>query len=98
MADENARAKELQAKGAELKAESVKEAYAHQGHPTPTQAENDLAALGVTFESHEDDGSGPSPEPRLVIHRQAESGKPGAGYATRSAAQTEQQAQPPRKT
>jgi hypothetical protein len=29
-----------------------------ESRPTPTQKENDLAALGVHLESHEDDGSG----------------------------------------
>jgi hypothetical protein len=32
-----------------------------KGKPTPTQEENDLAALGATFHEHEDDGSGPDP-------------------------------------
>lgn len=90
-----AHAKEQAKKGAEAKAESVKEAHAHQGKPTPTQEENDLAALGVPFESHEDDGSGPSPEWRLTVTRQAEPGKPGAAYTTRS---TEpHQPQPPKR-
>lgn len=31
--------------------------------PTPTQEENDLAMLGVHIDEHEDDGSGPEPNP-----------------------------------
>jgi len=32
-----------------------------KGKPTPTQEENDLAALGAHILEHEDDGSGPDP-------------------------------------
>lgn len=32
-----------------------------RGRPTPTQAENDRAALGEHIAKHEDDGSGPDP-------------------------------------
>ena len=86
MADATAQAKEQQAKGAELKQKSVEEAYGHQGKPTPTQEENDLAKLGVTLEEHEDDGSGPSPEWKTTITRQSEAKKPsGGGYQTRAA-------------
>jgi hypothetical protein len=97
MADDvTAHAKEQQKKGAEAKAKSVEEAYGHQGKPTPTQEENDLAALGVAVDPHEDDGSGPSPELRLV--RQSEAGKPaGSGYTTRSATPTEHPAPAPAK-
>ena len=96
MTDVPARAKEIQAKSAERKAKSVEETYGHQGRPTPTQEECDLAALGVPFETHEDDGSGPSPELRLVRHSEA---KPsGGGYTTRSTAPEQPQpAQPARK-
>lgn len=87
MADATAQAKELQAKGAELKAKSVEEAYSHQGKPTPTQEECDLAKLGLTLETHEDDGSGPSPKYETVITRQSEPSKPSGGnYQTRAAA------------
>jgi hypothetical protein len=87
MADATAQAKEQQAKGAEAKAKSVEEAYAHQGKPTPTQEECDLAKLGVALEEHEDDGSGPSPQIKTVITRQSEAKKPeGSGnYQTRTA-------------
>ena len=93
MADANAQAtahaKETQAKNAEQKQKSVEEAYAHQGTPTPTQEENDLAALGVPFDTHEDDGSGPSPEFKMTITRQSEPQKPQTGgYQTRSSGAT----------
>ena len=57
-AQATAQAKEQVAKSTELKAKTVEEAYGHQGTPTPTQEENDLAKLGVPIETHEDDGSG----------------------------------------
>jgi hypothetical protein len=67
-----------------------------KGKPTPTQEENDLAALGHTFTDHEDDGSGPDPN---VQSRSLEGNKPG-GYQTRHVqsrpAATHQQ--PPRRT
>lgn len=86
MTDTAAQAKEQLKKGAEAKAKSVEEAYAHQGKPTPTQEENDLAALGVPFEEHEDDGSGPESEFKITRTRQSEAGKPSGGsYTTRSA-------------
>ena len=78
-------AKEQVKKGTEAKAKSVEEAYAHQAKPTPTQEENDLAALGVPFDEHEDDGSGPEPEFRMTRTRQSEPGKPASSYTTRSA-------------
>jgi hypothetical protein len=89
MADANAQAKEQLAKSNEAKAKSVEEAYAHGGTPTPTQEESDLAALGVHTDEHADDGSGPSPEFRLVNvarTKQSEASKPsGGGYQTRAA-------------
>ena len=85
MADATTQAKEVQAKGAEDKQKAVKEAYAYQGRPTPTQEECDLAKLGVPLDEHEDDGSGPSPTFKTVIERNSEAQKPsGGGYATRS--------------
>ena len=86
MTDATAQAKEQQAKGAEAKAKSVEEAYAHMGKPTPTQEENDLAALGVSVDPHEDDGSGPPPEIKTTITRRQSEAKPsgGGGYQTRS--------------
>lgn len=35
-----------------------------KGKPTPTQEENDRAALGEHILEHEDDGSGPDPSNR----------------------------------
>jgi hypothetical protein len=79
-------AREQQKKGAEAKQRSVEETQAVQVKPTPTQEENDLAALGVPLETHEPDGSGPEPELRMVRNKQSEAGKPSGGtYATRSA-------------
>jgi hypothetical protein len=48
--------------------------------PTPTQEENDLAAMGVHVLEHEHDGS---PEPEAQT-KQAEAGKRG-NYQTRTA-------------
>ena len=81
MADAQAAAKEQAAKAAADKQKTVDEAYklSSSGKPTPTQLENDQAKLGVTFDSHEEDGS-------PVVQRTVEAGKPGAAYATRSAA------------
>jgi hypothetical protein len=50
-----------------------------KGKPTPTQEENDLAALGAHFHTHADDGSGPDLH---AMTRQMEPGK-GASYQTR---------------
>jgi len=56
-----------------------------KGKPTPTQEENDLAALGAHLIEKEHDGSGPdSGAPQT---RQIEAKKPAAGdYQTRHAA------------
>lgn len=78
-------AKEQQKKGAEAKQKSVETASPVGVKPTPTQEENDLAALSVPFETHEDDGSGPEPELRHVRTKQSEAKPSGAGYATRGA-------------
>jgi len=48
---------------------------APQGKPTPTQAENDLHAMGVPLETHEDDGSGP--EAVMVLKREAKAERTG---------------------
>jgi hypothetical protein len=91
MADADAQAKEQLAKSNKEKERSVEDAYAHGGTPTPTQEENDLAALGVHTDEHADDGSGPSPQFKMVntAHetKQSEAHKPaGGGYSTRAAA------------
>jgi hypothetical protein len=52
-----------------------------KGKPTPTQEENDLAAVGAHILEHEDDGSGPDP-----FNKAMEADKPHArpqSYATR---------------
>lgn len=59
-----------------------------KGKPTPTQEENDMAALGSPVFEKEDDGSGPDPNLRHV-----ESGKPGT-YQTRAATAKQQQPTP----
>jgi hypothetical protein len=54
--------------------------------PTPTQLENDRAALGEHILEHEDDGSGPDPNEQA--NQQAKNlaaGKP-ATYQTKAAA------------
>jgi hypothetical protein len=90
MADAEAQAKEQVAKSNEVKAKQVEQAYSHGGTPTPTQEENDLAALGVHTDEHADDGSGPSPQFELVntahTKKQTEASKPAGGnYQTRAA-------------
>lgn len=54
-----------------------------KGRPTPTQEENDLAALGAHVLKHDDDGSGPDPD---VVARHMEAGSGAAPYQTRQAA------------
>jgi len=84
MADATAQAKEQQKKGAEAKQKSVEAANPAGVKPTPTQEENDLAALGVHVDPHEEDGSGPEPELRVVRTRQSDAKPSGVGYSTRS--------------
>jgi len=70
-----------------------------QGKPTPTQEENDLAALGAHVLEKEDDGSGPDPNnlpqnaPPPSEAKTVEARKPSAQYQTRQATP-----QPPRQT
>jgi hypothetical protein len=68
-----------------------------KGKPTPTQDENDMAALGAPVREKDDDGSGPDPnveadkkraEEAKAAHekrrKEIEAGKPaGGGYQTR---------------
>lgn len=87
MTDETAaHAKEQQKKGAEAKQKSVEAANPGGVKPTPTQEENDLAALGVHVDPKEDDGSGPEPEFRVVRTKQSEAKPSGGGYTTKAAA------------
>jgi len=62
--------------------EKSKQEFAERskGKPTPTQEENDLAALGAHIMEHEHDGSDPDPNVR-----QMEAAKPQP-YQTRQAA------------
>lgn len=79
-------AKEQLKKGAEAKQKSVEAANPSGVKPTPTQEENDLAALGVPLDTHEDDGSGPEPEFRIGRTKQSEAKPSGSSYSTRGAA------------
>ena len=100
MADATAQAKQQVDQSNKEKQKIVAEAYGHQGKPTPTQEENDLARLGVPFEKHEDDGSGPSPEFRLTVERQSEANKPSGGsggYMTRGTSAKENREAPTRE-
>jgi hypothetical protein len=57
-----------------------------KGKPTPTQEENDLAALGAHILEHEDDGSGPDPFNKGLEERHVEADRSQAkpqSYATR---------------
>jgi hypothetical protein len=65
-----------------------------KGKPTPSQEENDRAALGEVDFAKEDDGSGPDPyaAKNLEAQRHAQRG----GYATRQVAP--QRSTPPRTT
>jgi hypothetical protein len=67
---------------ARKKAADERAAKAAATHPTPTQEENDLAALGVPVDEHADDGSGP--DPNAPQAKNVEAKKPGGGYQTRS--------------
>jgi hypothetical protein len=82
---------ELEA-GREAKAQSLAEFAARtKGKPTPTQEENDEAALGKHFVEHEPDGGDPDPQgqanPQLgkAGHTKQLEGKPGGDYQTRQA-------------
>jgi hypothetical protein len=77
-------AREEQKKGAEAKQKSVEAAYGNDVKPTPTQEENDLAALGVVVDPKEPDGSGEEPQYQgFVRPRQSDAKPSGAGYTTR---------------
>jgi hypothetical protein len=67
-----------------------------KGRPTPSQEENDLAALGAHFAEHEPDGADPDPflQPTPVA-KQLEPAKPGGGYQTRQVTAKQQPAAPP---
>jgi hypothetical protein len=69
--------KKLLAEQREQRAKDAEERAKKQGKPTPTQAENDLAALGHHPEL-EADGSPPDPFGQRQLQ-----GEPAGGYATR---------------
>jgi hypothetical protein len=57
--------------------------------PTPTQEENDLAAMGIHVVDKEPDGSDEQPSPAEQMEKktkQSEARPSGAGYQTRAAA------------
>jgi hypothetical protein len=64
--------------------EKIMEDYAARikGKPTPTQAENDEAALGKYFAEHEADGGDLDPAGQVQKHMGA---KPSGSYQTRQA-------------
>jgi hypothetical protein len=55
-----------------------------KGKPTPTQEENDIAALGGHILEHEDDGSGPDPHQTKSLEAEKAPGRP-QNYQTRQA-------------
>jgi hypothetical protein len=79
--------RELEA-GKAAKAQSLAEfAERTKGKPTPTQEENDRAALGEHIVEHEADGA--EPDPGGMTNKQLEAGRGGGTYQTRQS-----QAQP----
>jgi len=72
--------------GREAREKSLEEFVARtKGKPTPTQDENDEAALGKHFMEHEADGGDPDPHGQAEpVARQMEGGR-GGGYQTRQA-------------
>jgi hypothetical protein len=56
---------------------------ATKGKPTPTQEENDEAALGKHIVEHEADGG--NPDPSGQVEAKHLENKPGGGYQTRQA-------------
>jgi hypothetical protein len=66
-----------------------------KGKPTPTQEENDLAALGVHITEHDEDGSNPDPHGQAgatdTRHMEGQRASRPQSYATRqhTAAKTE---------
>ena len=82
--------------GREAKERSLEEfARRTKGKPTPTQEENDEAALGKHFVEHEEDGGEPDPGGQVepISHRSMEAGR-GADYKTRQATAQQRPATP----
>jgi hypothetical protein len=72
------------------RAENIAAAEQRYGRPTPTQEENDMAALGHPIIPRSDDGSGPDPRihrphggPQTTHTRHMEAQHPSAAYKTR---------------
>jgi hypothetical protein len=95
-ATENAR-RQLEANNQVVEESRRQYAERMKGKPTPTQEENDRAALGEHVLEKEDDGSGPDPNNLAqnvrAEHKTVEAKKPSAQYQTRQATPT-----PPRTT
>jgi len=89
MADEQQEAAKKQLAADREASERSRAEFAERmkGKPTPTQEENDLAALGSPVFEKEDDGSGPDPN-------LAKGGKPAA-YSSKTAAKPSTPARPP---
>ena len=67
-----------------------------KGKPTPTQEENDRAAMGEHVVNKEPDGSGEEPNQPTQHTRQSEANKPGGGdYQTRAGKAAQQPPQRP---
>jgi hypothetical protein len=92
---------ELEA-GREARAKSLEEFAARtKGKPTPTQAENDEAALGKSFVGIEHEPDGGDPDPHGQVAKQMEHKPSGGNYQTRQARtntppQHSSQQQPPK--
>lgn len=93
--------------GQELKAQSMKEFEERtKGKPTPTQEENDRAAMGEHVVEKEPDGAEPDPggQPGGVLtdkQRRTKQETPAhapGGYQTRQTGPTANPAPPPRRT
>lgn len=82
--------------GRQAKEKSLAEfAERTKGKPTPTQAENDEAALGKHFMEHEADGG--DPDPSGQVEKTLEGGRSGS-YQTRQSTAQHRPASPPRPT
>jgi hypothetical protein len=80
--------KQLEESKARIEESRKQAAERLKGKPTPTQDENDRAALGEHVLEKEDDGSGPE------LHTRAMEGERPAGYQTRQATAAPRPAQP----
>jgi hypothetical protein len=91
-----AEAKKQLAEEREERAKAMREAEQRSGTPTPTQEENDLAALGHHVDK-QDDGSGP--EVALIpTLRQVQATPAAGGYQTRQATPVAPKPAPPKTT